>query len=38
VTPPTTWPRALYHSGDGLWDAFWEQRRRRLASSNSCTK
>jgi hypothetical protein len=30
--------RALYHSGDGLWDAFWEQRRRRLASPNSCTK
>jgi hypothetical protein len=30
--------RALYHSGDGLWDAFWEQRRQRLASANSCTK
>jgi hypothetical protein len=30
--------RALYHSGDGLWDAFWEQRRQRRASVNSCTK
>jgi hypothetical protein len=30
--------RALYHSGDGLWDAFWAQRSRRRHSSNSCTK
>src|SRR5262249_36617731 len=30
--------RALYHSGDALWDAFWEQRRQRLASGNARTK